>query len=102
MAREHAAGAETAKREHLLEGLGVDAAQHEIGIEPFADLIFAGGGRFMETDGQIEGLQRIPQWIVVTALPLVIDQWIGAQKYRTKTQLFGAAARFADGIFHAV
>ena len=55
----------------------------------------------MKAQREIERFQSIPQWFVVFALPLVIDQGIGAQKNRAKTELLGAAARFADGIFHA-
>ena len=37
MARQHTAGAKAAEREHLLQRLRVDAAQHEIWLEALAD-----------------------------------------------------------------
>ena len=84
MAREHAAGAKTAKREHLFERLGINSAQHEIGLQAFADLVFARAGGFMKAQGQIERFQSVPQRLVIIALPLVIDQRIGAQKTARK------------------
>ena len=40
VAREYAAGAKTAEREHLFERLGVDSPQHEIGLQALADVAF--------------------------------------------------------------
>jgi hypothetical protein len=73
MAREHAAGAKTSEREHLLERLRINPAQHEIGIEPLADLILARSGRFVEAERKVQRLQSVPQRFVVVALPLVLD-----------------------------
>src|SRR5258707_13478284 len=56
----------------------------------------------MKAEGQIERLQSVPQGVVISALPLVIDQRIGAQKNGGKAELLGAAARFAHSVFHAV
>ena len=56
----------------------------------------------MKAHRQIERFQGVPQRLVIIALPLMIDQRIGAQKHGAEAELLGAAARFAHRVLHAV